>query len=272
MKLRIVLCTLFIGILAGHITAQSTTQTPDSNRARAIALWEEVIRAKGGRERLHAVENLQIVSKVKVEAPTSLGLMETRRLYVLPDRAWLRASSAAFPGGLEATIFSIDRRLCTVKITPSEANLPGGSPCSLPGWSAHLIQDPVMYLLETKWIQPKVLGSRAQRSGDRQVDVIEVEVTRMRVDYYLDSKTRLPFKVVINKSAGTAQLAAHPKMTIKFSDYASVDGIQMPRSIVRESAVRPSLPTRDTELAEYSFNVDYDESLFDLSTGVLPTR
>lgn len=257
MKIRIVFSLLAITILAINVSAQNSNQT------RAAALWEEAIRAKGGRERLQTIQNVLIVSKIKVEAPRALETMEARKLYVLPDRAWLRASFPGFEGGLEVVIFSINRRICSVRIAPDAAKLPGRSPCVFPDWAAHVIQDPVTYLLETKWIQPTLIGTRFERTGSKQVDVIEVEVNRLRIDFYLDRETRLPFKSVIKKSDGTSHLAAHSEMTINFSDYISVEGIQMPRKITRESAARPSLVSRQIEHAEYSFNVEYDKSLFD---------
>lgn len=266
MKLRVFFSILAIATLASNASAQNSNQT------RAAALWEEVIRAKGGRERLQTIQNVLIVSKIKVEAPRDLEPMEARKLYALPDRAWLRASFPGFEGGLEAVILSSDHRICSVKIAPDAAKLPGRSPCLFPDWAAHVIQDPITYLLETKWIQPILIGARTEGTGHKQVDVIEVEVNRLRIDFYLDRETRLPFKSVIKNSAGTSHLAAHPEMTVNFSDYISVQGIQMPRRIFRESAARPSLVSRQTEHAEYSFNVTYDKSLFDQTSPRAPAQ
>jgi hypothetical protein len=265
MNIRIVQRTLSIfaiSMLATHGAAQSSSQIPDSNRVRAVALWEEVIKAKGGRERLHSIQNILIVSKVNVEAPQKLGPSETRKLYVLPDRALLQASSPQLNVVLEAIVFSIERQLCTVKISPGQAAA-GPSPCSLTAWRPHLIHDPVIYLLETKWLHPRLLGTRVEGRGNNQFDVIEAEINELRVDLYLDRKTRLPFKLVTNVSDGTRQLSARGAVTIMLRDYTSVDGIQMPRSITRESAPRSTMVSRDLEDARYSFNVPYDKSLFE---------
>ena len=70
----------------------------------------------------------------------------------------------------------------------------------------HLVQDPVIYLLETKWLQPKILGTRVEGTGSNQmIDVIEAEIEALRVDLYLDIKTRPPFKMVTNVSDGSGQ-------------------------------------------------------------------
>ncbi len=258
------LSILAISVLATHTPAQS--EIPDSNRSQSAALWEEIIKAKGGRERLHAIQNVLMVSRVSIEAPQWPGLSETRKLYVLPDQAWLRASSSQSGVVLEASIQSIERKLCTVKISPAQA-APVTSPCSLSMWDLHLIQDPVIYLLETRWTQPKLLGTRAEGTGNNRVDVIEAEINEFPVDFYLDRKTRLPFKLVISRSRGATPLSVRGAETVTLSDYTSVDGIQMPRTIVRESAARPSIVTRHVEDAQYSFNVPYDKSLFVIPTA-----
>lgn len=261
-----ILSILAIGILAVQGAAQSFRQIPDSNSARAGALWEETIKAKGGRERLYSIQNVLIVSKVNIEAPQRLGPNETRKLYILPDQALLHASSEQSGVVMEAIVFSIERNLCTVKISPGQA-APGTSPCSLTTWGPHLVQDPVIYLLETKWLQPKILGTRVEGTGSNQIDVIEAEIKALRVDLYLDIKTRLPFKMVTNVSDGSGRLSARGAVTIRLSDYTSVDGIQMPRSITRESAARSTIVSRDIEDARYSFNVDYEKSLFVVPTA-----
>ena len=263
MKLRTVLSILAISILVVPLSAHPSNPIQDSNRAQAVALWEEVIKAKGGRGRLHAIKNLLIVSKVKVDARRQVDLMETRRLYVLPDRAWLQATTPALGFSIEARVSSIEDGICRVTVSPKHANVRSVSPCLLTEWGTHLMQDPIVYLLETQWLQPKLTGTRVEEISNKRVDVIEAEINGMRVDFYLDGKTRLPFKLVTNQANGVAQSTRHVVLTVKLEDYANVAGIQMPRKIIRESAARPSMVSRSIEQAEYSFDVEYKKSLFD---------
>jgi hypothetical protein len=250
-------CVLAIVVLSVVAVAHEST---GSNQARAIALWEEVIKAKGGRERLHSIESFLVSSTIDVKAPGVVESTETRRLYVLPNRAWLYAGSPHFKTSVEATV-DIGRNLCRVTISPKQSD-PGLSPCAITTWGAHLSQDPLMYLLETRWMQPKPISTRVERIGSKQVDVIEAEINDLRVDFYLDRTTRLPLKLVTNpfrKSQSEAQLM----VTFTFKDYANFSGIQMPRTVIRESAARPTIFTHDIEDARYSFNVEYDKSIFD---------
>ena len=267
MTLRTVFSIILVFALTVHITAQQAPRNHDSNHARAVALWEEVIQAKGGRERLHAVENVLIVSKVNLSTLPQFNPREARRLFVLPDRAWLKGSLHGSTADMEIVVQSIKQGRCTTKMSPTGAPFPGPLPCTFPGASSYLMRDPITYLLETKWIKPQIMTARVEGRGSKRVDIVEVELMRLRMEFYLDNKTRLPFKVVIKKSEANARFDAHPETTIQFSDYAVFDGIQMPRSIKRETQLdRWALPDRETETAQYSFNIVYDKSLFDEQT------
>src|SRR6185295_14966079 len=85
----------------------------DANRQRAEALWEEAIRAKGGRERLHSIESFVISSSIDAHAvpsafdnysPRRDVESEAERLYVMPGKAWLYEFTPAFAVSLEATV------------------------------------------------------------------------------------------------------------------------------------------------------------------------
>ena len=73
-----ILSILAIGILAVQGAAQSFRQIPDSNSARAGALWEETIKAKEA-VNVFTLFRMSIVSKVNIEAPQRLGPNETRK-------------------------------------------------------------------------------------------------------------------------------------------------------------------------------------------------
>jgi len=121
---------------------------------------------------------------------------------------------------------------------------------------------------------------RTEGKGRKQVDVIETVVGKLRVDFYLDRKTRLPIKLVTDAYYGFIS-PSRMDLTVKFNDYVAVDGIQMPRRVTREPYLDPKaamevsardqrssssailVPRRDTESARYGFNVAYDPTIFD---------
>jgi hypothetical protein len=244
-------------------SAQAPVQKTDANRVRAAALWEEAIRAKGGRERLQSIENFLITSTIDVEAPRGGGLTETERLYAMPGRAWLYEFTPHFDVSLEATVINTKSNLCMVTLSPARGDVPSLSYCLPTTWAARLIQDPVIYLMETKWIRPVPVRTRVEGTGNKQVDVIETEVGKLRVDFYLHRKTRLPFKLVTDEYYGENQMTGRMELTVNLDDYQNVDGIQMPRRVTRQPDVGPQIVRRDTERARYKFNVAYNSTIFD---------
>lgn len=244
----------------------------DTDRQRAETLWEEAIRAKGGRERLHSIESLLISSTIDLHVITpAFGSnspgghvdQETERLYAMPGKAWLYEFTPSFDASLEATVINRERNLCFVTLAPVSLSrsIPGLSVCVPATWSKRLIQDPVFYLMETKWVRPVPVRTRVEGKGKKQQDVIETEVGRFRIDFYLDRKTHLPAKLVTQEDYGDLRMPREMNLMVTFEEYFEVDGIQMPRRVTRVPLLT-QVNRRDTELARYKFNVNYDEKIF----------
>jgi len=254
---RLIICLLITLACAAGTLAQ------DANRQRAEMLWEEAIQAKGGRTRLHSIENFLISSTIDVNAPSKRVDVTTERLYAMPGKAWLYELTPAYDVSLEATVINTERNLCMVTLAPVglTQSVPGLSVCVPTIWSERLVQDPVIYLMETNWVRPVPVNTRTEGKGKKQQDVIETEVGKLRVDFYLDRKTHLPVKLITDKYMGDPRLTGHMKLMITFEDYVDVDGVQMPRRVIREP-LGISFVRRDTERAKYRFNVAYDETIF----------
>ncbi len=250
------------------LTVGASAQGSNADRKRAEALWEEAIRAKGGRERLHAVENLLISSSVDVRAKRGSAITETERLYVMPGRAWIFKLTPDYDVSLEATVINPDRSLCSVTMYPvgNSGSVPGLSLCLPTTPLEYLVQDPVIYLMETRWVKPVPVRARTEGEGGKRIDVVETLVGRTRVDFYLHRKTRLPFKLVTDQFDGVPQLTDKMGLTVYLEKYEAVDGIQMPRRVTRQPTVMESTVEEfrhDIESARYKFNVSYDEKIFE---------
>jgi hypothetical protein len=261
-------CLAAAVLLAVGASAQSPAQGSDADRERAAALWEEAIRAKGGRGRLHAVENLLISSSVDVRAKRGSAITETERLYAMPGRAWIFKLTPDYDVSLEATVINPDRSLCSVTMYPvgSSGSVPGLSLCLPTTPLEYLVQDPVIYLMETRWVRPVPVRARTEGEGGKRIDVVETMVGRTRVDFYLHHRTRLPFKIVTDQFDGVPQLTDKMGLTVYLEKYEVVDGIQMPRRVTRQPSVIESTVEEfrhDIESSRYRFNVSYDEKIFE---------
>ena len=164
---------------------------------------------------------------------------------------------------MDATVINIERNLCMVTLSPASGDVPSLSPCLPTTWAERLIQDSVIYLMETRWVRPVPIRTRIERTGFKQVDVIETKVGNLRVDFYLDRKTRLPIKLITDDYNGISEFTQRMGLTVWLDDYATIDGIKMPGRVAREPKVPTHMLRRDTEYARYKFNVAYEETIFD---------
>lgn len=203
--------------------AQGAHDQQDARRAEQ--LWEQAVAARGGRERLHGVNSLLI--SYRETARNFLGVVvhrgDVERLYVFPEKSWAWDDGLPPPFGLTVGWLDAGRdRRCTLR---AGAAAPTCGPAARPGSDAdeEIAQAQYLYLMETRWVRPKPFGVSEGRVGRRRVDVLSTRFRDVRVDYFLDRKTRLPLRVsVFHGAAGRAT------PTLDFSEYADVGGIMMP--------------------------------------------
>ena len=263
---RIISCCFAAFFLSFWTSIQAAGQSIDPSRERATALWDEAVRAKGGRERLHSIENFLISSTLDVRDRHGSIETETERLYVMPGKAWIYTYSPELTLSLDVTVINTERGICWVTLTPSHT-APTFSPCIPSTPLKYLVQDPVIYLLETEWARPEPLRVRTEGKGKKQVDVIETRVGMLRFDFYLDRKTHLPRKLVTEWYGGIGQATlGEGPVTIELDDYVDIEGIMMPRRVTRE--LDGDVPVgevlrRDTERATYQFNVAYNPRILE---------
>jgi len=266
-QFRTITCCLAAIFWAFCIPARSAAQGVDPSRERAVALWEEAVRAKGGRERLHSIQNFLISSTVDVRTQKGSSETETERLYVLPGKAWIYTYTPTLDVSLDMTVINKERLFCWVTLAPPSSGVPGLSPCIPSTPVKFLVQDPVIYLMETNWLQPEPLRVHTEGKGKNQRDVIETKAGPVRVDFYLDRKSRLPIKLVTQWNGGITQaMDGGGPVTIELDDYVDTDGIMMPRRVTRElegKAPVGEVFRRDTERANYRFNVTYDPKILE---------
>lgn len=255
-------------ILGSAVGTKVVAQHKDADKERALALWEEAIRAKGGRERLRSVQNLLISSTKNVhipgEATVRTTTTETERLYVMPEKAWIYELTPEFDVSLEAKLINFEQNFCSVTMAPARGGVPGLSFCLPTTPFEYLVQHPVIYLMETKWVRPVPLRVRVERKGIWQVEVIETQIGKIRADFYLDRKTKLPTKIVTNRLAGEWESVSPSSLTtIELDHYKVVDGIQMPRRLTEITELSDTIDRRlDIEDASYRFNVAYNPAIF----------
>jgi hypothetical protein len=233
---------------------------------QAKVLWEQAIAAKGGRAQLHAVCNLLVTSKIKYDKPPEGYHGENHViLFALPDKYWFWYDDR--PGGFGKEISTYDfganmgwevgerTGLEKYEYLPPEVAAKASRDARLgsDGWAwrkRQFEEFQFIYLMETKWLQPKITGARIEKVGSKKYDVVETTSGIERIEFYLDQQTHLPARVVIRINFG------RPKDFVDvfvLGDYVDVNGLKLPRRATRGS---------DKDETIYQVNVDYDEGLF----------
>src|SRR5262245_36393298 len=126
---RIICCCLALFFLAFLTPIPSAGQSVDPSRERATTLWDEAVRAKGGRERLHSIENFLISSTIDVRDRHGSNEKETERLYDGQGKAWIYTYTPDYTVSLDVTVMNKERQFCWVTLAPSSSGVPGLSPC-----------------------------------------------------------------------------------------------------------------------------------------------
>ena len=239
MKLRLILLLCCALWLPKVVTAK------ENSDSKAKVLWEQAIAAKGGRDRLNGVRS--VVMSYEDTVRNFLGIKVHRgtveRLYVFPDKSW--AWDDGLPPPFRRTLASMDIEKNLRCHLSDSANAPSCGPATQGTSPADegLIQFQCLYLMETTWMKPMPYDLTTDHIGFTRVDLVHTRFENKRIDYYLDRKSHLPLRVALFSGNSNRPL------TIDISDYALVDGIQMPRKQKRGRIT-------------FLINPDYDERIF----------
>lgn len=231
--------------LSGVRLAARAQHSDEAARREARQLWEAIIKAKGGRARLHGLQNVFVEWG---KPPTSVFL------FAFPDKFWNWTSEGPKPERDWTTMtFSDGASGAYYWITPNETIRSDEDP---QGSQRSMDEETLRYLLETKWVQPEPIRVRRVREGRRQLDIVETRLNGERIDFVVEVEELLVLKVALY---GRHFTDTRPVQTYLFSDYAPEEGIQMPHTM--------QLVSRDGQkftkkAIAFRFNVAYDKDFF----------
>jgi hypothetical protein len=247
-QLRLGSCGIQVPISLRSATV-SRMAKQDKSRAEAVRLWEQAIAAKGGRERLYAVNNILISSRQRYT--THKGRQNEVRgetLYVLPNKYW-------FYDDYGSDVFGIDMHMYNYDTGQQYVGVPGDAETRLEAIDkktkrTKLDSGQLVLLLETKSLRPIPLTAKTERIGLKKVDIVQTDVNGTRVDFAFDQKTHLPievrfYDVIDSKTYIEVQ---------RLSDYIEVNGIKVPQTI--------KLDDGSVDRSVIQFNVAYNEGIF----------
>jgi hypothetical protein len=239
---------LWNAILLAWCTGAHAADAPDPR-----PVWEQAVQAKGGRERLRKVQTLAIFMK---PAQVVLAGAPANWLYVFPDRyfEWEGRKGVEYSIVVDGTAGRI----------AMDAN---GRPRA--AWSMTSVErdrltlNQVMYLLETAWLQPKLLGVRPARL--HKYNVLTVSAGGRIFDLSLNG-SNLPERIFSRRGENSKI-----KYDYQMEHYREFQGISLPTRIIGSEGNRAS-----TWDVDYEIDAKYNPKMFerppDLADGPEPWR
>ena len=234
--------TVCLSLLFG--AASLAGQQPTNNEEAAQRLWEQMITAKGGRERLldvHAM--LERVVSWRRSQNLKDGKSRIDTLYGLPDRYWQWDDAGIFGfhltvGSFTDHIFYLRRYDQTYKdVEPENGAILRG---------LRLAQ--LVYLNESAWLKPKPTGVLTGKDLPHDVDIVQTMADGLRADFYLDRRTHLP-TAIVDHYPGMVSNDPSGGYKYELGRYELIDGIHAPTVV-------------DGVRHEVLFNPSYREDVF----------
>ena len=218
-------------VLLGLSLANGQSSQYDKDAARA--LWEQAVAAKGGRERLAAIESFAIQQRTRFSRLT-LRDMATGKVdqivCVLPDAWWEFLDYR--PGKLGYSVKTANARTGLGWATLGGPARPFLRPDTSLAYRMRQLQ--YVYFLETRTVRPAPIRASRARRGLTHVDRVETLVDDDLVVFDLDMKTHLPIRIETSRKITLPP--ARPGMprpgdkryVYELDRYSEVSGIQVP--------------------------------------------
>ena len=246
----ILLAILCLSVANVNISARFGPQ--EGAREEARRLWEQAITAKGGRQRLYEVRNLEVSARAQFKKDLfHSGELRFEDFYVFPSKHWFWTDERArglTPLKVEWADIERDLAYLTYADDPeSPRKLIGITPFD----KSFFLKAQLLYLMETQWFKPTPVRARTERIGSRKLDVVETSVERDRVDFYFDKTTHLPVRVVTHYASKNETSLTR---TYVLAEYREVNGIQMPHAVNAEGL---------KQRMSYQINVPHNKELFE---------
>jgi len=245
-------------LLTSISASAQTITTVEDNKQEAERLWELAITAKGGRERLHTVNNLQISTREKVWYGLKRISYIAEDLYVFPGKYWQWNDQRGSVFGLSIQMYNQERDIDLWYTDRGDGSGHLARPTDLVHGKAPLIRlydVQLRYLMETKWVKPLPVSVQDAKVDGKSVRLVQTIVKgyptkdktdEIRIGFALDQKTYLPVEIVYYHTALSGREFTGK---VRLSDYVDVGGIKMPSKV---NGLKSSL----------QINVEYDEQIF----------
>lgn len=255
-KVLLLFLTLLVVMRADVPAGQTKPVASQNGREEAERLWEQAIAAKGGRERLYSISNLQLSVRDKQWWGFRRVPYEVERLFVFPGKSWEWIDQTGSIFGFVIWMRNYEQSIHWAYLDNGKggsAVVPSQDQPMYRSAMSIIINAQLNYLMETKWVKPIPVSVERGKVGRHDVDIVRTVVREYpqgeeSVSFALDRKSHLPRKVIYH----TVTFGKEYSGGVTLSDYAELHGVQMPGKVGRDRTI-------------YQFNVDYNPQVFELA-------
>jgi hypothetical protein len=230
------LFVILVGMRAEVSAGQAKSNTLPDSREEAERLWEEAIAAKGGRERLYSINNLQFSIRDRAWWNLRRVPNDMEALYVFPGKSWEWTDRTGTIFGFEIWMDNDERDMHLAYSDCGEGKNVSVSTLMHPLTSkrglTRMIIRQLDFLMETRWVKPIPVSVDRGKVGRHGVDIVHTVLKGDRgieekVSFALDRESHLPRQVIYHTiTLGKEYTGATP-----VSDYVDINGIQIPGKI-----------------------------------------
>jgi hypothetical protein len=256
LKIKII---LFVVCLFLTVNAQKIPNIEPTSEERAKVLWELLVAAKGGRDKMNKIENVLFSSTgLPRNGVPGIYTIKITGLNVFPNKTWSLEDYRPSVLGLTMRMYNWETSLSYV-FDPREKTI-GLNPVKeiekieyerrtdengKLKWGGMVIDIP-----ESRWWKPTPVAHTVKQINREKVDIIQTTLSGERIDFFLNQKTHLPMRIDFYRFSKIRKETDID--SIYLSDYVEVCGFQMPTK----------LDDGNVYSLKYQFNVDFDESIF----------
>jgi hypothetical protein len=225
-------------------------------RIEAERLWEQMVKVKGGREKLHSISNMMLT---KGNNPDGIQM----EFYVFPNKYWEWSKDQGLHNLMFVTMANLDQGLFLVAGHNGLAtDLKNLSEKERADYRETYLIEACTFLLETRWLKPTPIRVTQEIVNKERLDVVETRFSTLEyyrgwgLDFYIDPET------LVVRGVRDYSIPWGRGGYWAFDNYSAINGIQVPQTANRFLSMK-DVKKLNCCIQTYQFNVEYDEKLFE---------
>ena len=203
-------------------------------------VWTQLLVSKGGAAKLDAVDTLYVKEEMSYWQGLAKRRYELHIVSILPDYLWSWMST----GRIGELVSAVDYR---EKVHWHQGD--GGKLYKGPVVSEKpIIRFQVLYLLQSKWMKPSIMGCQIQSDGrGSRETILGMTANGFRFELFIKENDSLPHRIEFHDSLDALD-------RYDLTNYREVAGIQFPLRMMKTTVYQGRIISRFSVQVQYEVN------------------